>query len=152
MCGNLSKTGFPVREDGRCTRKWCQKARGYNTSARYALGVDPGIANCEYAVVSRNKRGQFRVLDAGCIKQSSDVSRAHRLLTIAEKIEGLLLQYASLSMIAIENVFFNQNVSSAISTRQVIGAVSVAGAKHGVKVGSDNKRHPPSHKPSFPSS
>ena len=44
------------------------------------------------------------------------------------------MQYVSISVIAIENVFFNQNVSSAISTRQVIGAVSVAGAKHGVKV------------------
>jgi crossover junction endodeoxyribonuclease RuvC len=55
-------------------------------------------------------------------------------LNIAEKIEGLLVQDAAISVIAIENVFFNQNVSSAISTRQVIGAVSVASAKHLVKV------------------
>ncbi len=47
---------------------------------------------------------------------------------------GLLVQYVSISVIAIENVFFNQNVSSAISTGQVIGAVSVASAKHLVKV------------------
>ena len=44
------------------------------------------------------------------------------------------MQDTFISVIAIENVFFNQNVSSAISTGQVIGAVSVAGAKHGVKV------------------
>ena len=44
------------------------------------------------------------------------------------------MQYVSISVIAIENVFFNQNVSSAISTRQVIGAVSVVGAKHGSRL------------------
>ena len=38
------------------------------------------------------------------------------------------MQYVSISVIAIENV------SSAISTRQVIGAISVASAKHLVKV------------------
>ena len=70
------------------TRKRCQKASGYRTTARSALGVDPGIANCGYAVVSRNQRGQFRVLDAGCIKQDASVAGTHRLLTIAEKIEG----------------------------------------------------------------
>ena len=84
--------------------------------------------------MSRNQRGQFRVLVSGCIKQDASVAGTHRLLNIAEKIEGLLVQYASLSVIAIENVFFNQNVSSAISTGQVIGAVSVVGAKHLVKV------------------
>ena len=134
VCGNLSKTQFPVGDDDRCTRKRCQKASGYQTAARYALGVHPGIANCGYAVVSRNKRGQFRVLDAGCIKQGAEIADSRRLLAIAEKTEGLLVQYALISVIAIENVFFNQNVSSAISTGQVIGAVSVAGAKCGVKV------------------
>ena len=44
------------------------------------------------------------------------------------------MQYAPISVVAVENVFFNQNVSSAISTGQVIGAVSVAGAKQLVKV------------------
>ena len=44
------------------------------------------------------------------------------------------MQYVSISVIAIENVFFNQNVSSAISIGQVIGAVSVVDAKQGVKV------------------
>lgn len=132
VCGNLSKTRLPV-VNHICPRKRCQKA-SYQTSARYALGIDPGIANCGYAVVSRNKRGQFRVLDAGCIKQGAEIADSQRLLTIAEKTEGLLVQYAPLSVVAVENVFFNQNVSSAISTGQVIGAVSVASAKHLVKV------------------
>ena len=44
------------------------------------------------------------------------------------------MQDTFISVIAIENVFFNQNVSSAISTGQVIGAVSVASAKQLVKV------------------
>ena len=139
VCGSLSKTRLPVVE-GRCTRKRCQKVAGYQVATRYALGIDPGIANCGYAVVARNKRGQFRVLDAGCIKQGAEVTDSHacRLLAIAEKTEALLVQYAPISVLAVENIFFNKNVTSAISTGQVIGAVSVVGARHLVKVLSIN--------------
>ena len=137
VCGNLSKTRLPVVE-GRCTRKRCQKAAGYKVAARYALGIDAGIANCAYAVVSQNKVGQFRVLKSGYIEGGAELtdSYAEHLLAIAEKTEALLVKYAPISMLAVKNIFSNQNVSrsSAIGTGEIVGAVSVVGAKHGIEV------------------
>ena len=98
---------------------------------RIALGIDPGIANTGWAVVFRSVTdGLFRLCGSGIIKTQSDEVIGRRLATI---IEGIKPAMAVADVIGVELVFFGRNVSSAMSTAHVIGAVELVAHQAGVK-------------------
>lgn len=87
----------------------------YKTQSLRCLGIDPGLANCGSSVVSRNKSDKFTLMDAGVIRTQSSDTEAARVLSIYQKVSELLYVHAP-NLLAAEKVYFNQNVSSAIST------------------------------------
>lgn len=88
---------------------------GYNTKSQTAIGIDPGLANTGYAIVTRNPRGQFRILESGCITTDKKAPTSTRIATIYTQISDLLAIHAP-DIMAVEEVFWNRNPSSCLST------------------------------------
>lgn len=104
----------------------------YQTKTRKAIGIDPGLANCGYAVLDRNSTGQLNLLESGCITTQTKGTQASRLLHIYQDISEVIQAHHP-HLVAIEKVYFNRNVSSAITTGGVIGVCLLAAEVVGIK-------------------
>lgn len=96
------------------------------------LGIDPGYAITGYAVIKYEKNN-FKLLEAGAVNTKATMSFPIRLACIYDKITELILEFNPDS-VAIEELFFNQNVKTAISVAQGRGTSVVAAAKSGKDV------------------
>ena len=96
------------------------------------LGIDPGTAATGYGVLERVGR-EIRALDFGCVETSAEAPQPERLLRIHDSIGGLIDMYRP-TLVAVERLFFNRNVQTALAVGQARGAVLLAAAEHGVPV------------------
>lgn len=97
------------------------------------LGIDPGTAITGFAVLSC--RGSEPVLvDCGVIRTEKSESSERRLLKLHSRMSELLSDHAP-SDVAVEQLFFNTNVSTAIKVGQARGVVLLAAAAAGTRVG-----------------
>lgn len=96
------------------------------------LGIDPGLATIGYAVVDK-EINNFDVLEYGIIKTSADKNDTERLKIIHQNIEELIKEFRPEEM-AVEELFFNKNVKTAISVGQARGVILLAGSQAGLKV------------------
>ena len=97
----------------------------YKTKSTRSLGIDPGLANTGWSVVSRKQSGPFQHIDAGVIHTESSTCDAVRYATIYNAVNDLIQAHTP-DLLSIENVYFNKNVSSCLSTASVIGVVLLA--------------------------
>lgn len=96
------------------------------------LGLDPGLARLGWAVI--DAVGQDSVLvEAGLLTTPSRRPTPERLHTLADGVKTILKKYRPDTM-AIEQVFFTRNVSTALQTSQVRGAVLLIAAEAGLPV------------------
>ena len=91
------------------------------------LGIDPGIANTGWAIVSANSVGKLLILDSGCIRTASSNCEGSRYTVIYSEISKLRIANTS-NIVAIERVFFNKNVSSAFTTHGAIAVCQLSAA------------------------
>lgn len=96
------------------------------------LGIDPGYAITGYGVVDY-RHNHFNVLDYGVVSTPSDMAFALRLLSISEGLENLIALHHP-QTVAIEELFFSRNTTTAIGTAQARGVAVLAGAKAGLPV------------------
>ena len=101
---------------------------------RTVIGIDPGLARAGIAIVQRNRAGRYALLHAALVKTEKTTPTPHRLKAVHEKVIGIINETPDLDGMAIERVFFGNNVSSAISTAQVIGVCSLAAVDAGLNV------------------
>ena len=94
----------------------------YQTNAVRCLGIDPGLANCGWSVVSRNPSGGFQHVASGVIRTESSACDAVRYATLYNAVNDLIFQHTP-DILSIEKVYFNKNVSSCLSTASVIGVI-----------------------------
>lgn len=92
--------------------------KGYKTKSQTAIGIDPGLANTGYAIVTRNPRGQFRILESGCITTDKKSPTPARICEIYGQISDLLAIHSP-DIMTTEEVFWNRNPSSCLSTAGV---------------------------------
>ena len=105
----------------------------YQTKTRKAIGIDPGLANCGYAIIGRKHATQhFNLFESGCIQTDRKENQAQRLLKIYHLVSELLHAHTP-NLLAIEKVYFNKNVSSAITTGGVIGVCLLAAEQAGIE-------------------
>jgi len=89
------------------------------------LGIDPGTATTGYGLVSETPEGDLKVIDFGVISTPSDRPMPERLLILYNRLnEILLLHHPDTG--AVEKLFFQRNVSTAISVGQARGVVLLA--------------------------
>lgn len=97
------------------------------------FGVDPGTALTGYAVVEGERSGKLRALDYGVIRTLPSQSGPERLATIHRVVEELLRRYAPAAL-AVEELFFRRNTTTALAVGQARGVVLLAAAQAGVPV------------------
>ncbi len=94
------------------------------------LGIDPGTASTGYGVVAR--RGERLVaVTYGVIETASDLPLERRLAAIHQRI-GLLLDEHQPVALAVEDLYFGQNVKTAFAVGQARGAIMLAAGERGV--------------------
>jgi crossover junction endodeoxyribonuclease RuvC len=94
------------------------------------LGIDPGLANTGYGVVAR-RQGSLVALDGGVIETPAGAPQERRLADIHEAIEELLATHAPDAM-ALEELYFGQNVRTAFAVGQARGVVLLAAGQRGL--------------------
>lgn len=97
------------------------------------MGIDPGLANTGWGVVE-TRGAMCRARAYGCVTTSANMPIAERLGKIFSEISGAIDRYGP-TQLAIEKVFFGENVRSAIATAQARGVAIVACAQAGLQVG-----------------
>lgn len=96
------------------------------------LGIDPGLANCGYAVV-REERGELSAAAYGCISTSSKKGEPARLAEIHKAIQEIIRKYRP-DVVASERLLFKTNVTTAISVGRAQGVVFLAADKRALDV------------------
>ena len=88
------------------------------------LGIDPGYGITGFGLVEA-QRGQFRLLRCGAITTPAGMDFSARLEIIYEDMKQLL-QVAQPDVVAIEELFFGQNVTTGIGVAQSRGVILLA--------------------------
>ena len=97
------------------------------------MGIDPGLANTGWGIIET--RGSVcRARAYGCVTTKAADPIAQRLGAIFAEITEAIERYGP-TQLAIEKIFFGENVRSAIATAQARGAAIVACAQAGLEVG-----------------
>lgn len=96
-----------------------------------AIGFDPGTARLGYGVIESGP--DPRAIDYGVIVTDRDEPMEQRLLTIYTAV-GLLIDRHRPSAVAVERLFFAQNVTTAMTVGQARGTVLLAAAQRSVAV------------------
>lgn len=96
------------------------------------LGIDPGTAITGYGIIDRQFQ-HYHVVDYGSIQTKAHVPMEERLSQIYEGTCWLIKKFQPDEM-AVEELFFNRNVTTAITVGQARGVIILAAAQNGVKV------------------
>jgi crossover junction endodeoxyribonuclease RuvC len=91
------------------------------------LGIDPGTAICGFGVVALED-GRLRLVDAGVIRTSSGEPDADRLRSLHRAIGGLIAEHRP-QRVAVERLFFQRNVQTAMAVGQARGIALLAAAE-----------------------
>src|SRR3954466_504568 len=94
------------------------------------LGIDPGLANTGYGVVAR-RSGRLAALDGGVIETRAGVAPERRLAVLHQRVVDLLMTHEP-DAVALEALYFGQNVRTAFAVGQARGAVMLAAGQRGV--------------------
>jgi crossover junction endodeoxyribonuclease RuvC len=96
------------------------------------VGVDPGLSRCGIGVVD-GPRQRPRALRAGVIRTPPDEPISRRLALLFEELRRVIAD-AQPEAVAVEQVFFNANVQTAMSVGQAAGIVLLCAEQAGVHV------------------
>ena len=97
------------------------------------LGFDPGTATTGYGVVE-GKGNRLTYIAHGVIVTPPDESFAVRLERIYGEAQGLLAAHCP-DAVAIEKLYFSQNVTTGISVAQARGVLALAVQQAGIPIG-----------------
>ncbi|MFA6250063.1 MAG: crossover junction endodeoxyribonuclease RuvC [Candidatus Shapirobacteria bacterium] len=110
------------------------------------LGIDPGLANTGWAVLSNSKiktkisktnsvagEQQFYLVAYGTIKTKVGDEGAERIGKIIREIRNIIRKF-EIKKVGIEGIYFAKNAKSAIKVAEVIGAIKVASYEMGVEI------------------
>lgn len=98
------------------------------------IGIDPGTATTGYGLVREQEDGSLAVVDYGAIITAPDLSMPERLLELYRRLSEIILLHRPESG-AVEKLFFQTNVRTAISVGQGRGVALLALAEAGLDVG-----------------
>lgn len=94
------------------------------------LGVDPGVATVGFGIISETG-GAPKLKRYGVITTPAGMRLALRLTQIRNDVSELIATYKP-DAIAVEELFFNTNLKTAIAVAHGRAAVILAGEEHGV--------------------
>lgn len=97
-----------------------------------ALGIDPGIATTGYGLVRLTRDGELVAVSFGIISTPKDSSAPARLEMLFDQLKTLLKKYKP-DTAAVEKLFFQSNVKTALSVGQARGVIMLCLQKAGIE-------------------
>ena len=85
------------------------------------LGIDPGLATLGWGVL-KSDRGRFETVDYGVVLTPKEESLPVRLAMLEEGVNKLIDKYHP-DEIALEELFFNNNITTGINVAQARGVI-----------------------------
>jgi crossover junction endodeoxyribonuclease RuvC len=98
------------------------------------VGIDPGTARTGYGFVRETTQGDLEVVDFGVIETPAHQSPEKRLLQLYTELRALFLLHRPETG-AVEKLFFQRNVTTAIAVGQARGIVLLVMAEEGIPIG-----------------
>lgn len=97
------------------------------------LGIDPGLTRCGYAVIDAEGPGTARAVSLGVLRTAPSDPIPRRLAQLQSDVSDLLREFDP-ATVAVEQLFFQVNVRTAMSVGQASGVVLALAAAHGCDV------------------
>ena len=97
------------------------------------MGIDPGTAITGYGVIVEEAGGRLTHVAHGCITTDSKAALHERLLKIHTGISSAIDVYKP-DIVSVELLFFNRNVTNALSVGHARGVTLLAAALKGLRV------------------
>ena len=94
------------------------------------LGIDPGYATIGFGLVEA-ERGQVHMVTYGAITTPAGIPLSRRLYQILTDMEDLIQQVKP-DVIAVEELFFNTNITTGIAVAHGRGVILCAAEKSGI--------------------
>lgn len=93
------------------------------------LGIDPGYAIVGFGVIEKDNKGKLKALDYGVIETPKEESFPLRLKIIRDSLKALIDKYKP-DHIAVEELFFNNNITTGIAVAEARGVILLTGVEH----------------------
>lgn len=97
-----------------------------------AMGIDPGTAICGFGVVDA-EGSRLRPVTYGTIQTTPDHTDAERLATLYDELNQLYDTYKP-DVVGVEQLFFNRNVTTAITVGQARGIILLTAQQAGIPI------------------
>lgn len=95
------------------------------------LGIDPGTARLGFGLIDADD--VYTSVDFGVIETPSSIPMAERLLVLHDNLRRLIQQHEP-AVMAVEQLFFSRNVTTAIAVGQARGVAMLLAAQSGIRV------------------
>lgn len=96
------------------------------------LGIDPGFAITGYSIIDY-QGNKFKLIDSGAVTTKAGESFPLRLTKIYDDLSMIIDEYKP-DAISVEELFFNNNVKTAINVAQARGVVLVVGCQKQIPI------------------
>jgi crossover junction endodeoxyribonuclease RuvC len=97
------------------------------------LGLDPGIAITGYGLVEESPEGDLTCIEYGTVTTPAGQPMPSRLLSIDGELRALIERYKP-DVVAVEELFFCRNVTTALIVGQARGVAILTAARANVPV------------------
>ncbi|WP_067564097.1 crossover junction endodeoxyribonuclease RuvC [Nocardia acidivorans] len=97
------------------------------------MGVDPGLTRCGLSMVEGGIGRTVTALAVDVVRTPPDMDLAQRLMGVADAAEQWMDEYLP-EAVAVERVFSQHNVRTAMATAQAGGVIALAAARRGIPV------------------
>ena len=96
-------------------------------------GIDPGIADTGWGIISETPGNKLKCLGYGSVKTPAGMPLGDRLIKLAADLEKILQEFKP-ELIGIEELFFCTNVKTAITVGQARGVALLCARRSGAPV------------------
>jgi crossover junction endodeoxyribonuclease RuvC len=97
------------------------------------LGIDPGLTRCGLGVIDSRGSQILTMVDVGVIRTTVDAPLEIRLMELERELQQWIKRHNP-DVIAVERVFSQLNVRTAMATGQAAGVALLLAAKSGIPV------------------
>lgn len=102
------------------------------SKSKRIIGIDPGTGRLGFGVIDIIA-GKPTLVDAGVITTPPHTEESDRLITIFEELSGIIKD-TNPDIMAVEKIFFAQNVTTAIAVAQARGVILLTGKQAGLEL------------------
>lgn len=102
----------------------------------FVLGIDPGVSRCGYGVLEAGfdgGQGSVRAVGAGVFTTPPEMDLPMRLQEIYRDLTAVIKEYQP-EVMAIEQVFTNRNLNTAVAVGRASGVAMLAAGQAGMSV------------------